>query len=99
MSYRGEIERIAREIGSGSRRVDSGLNEAYLLGIKAHGDLIQSQAPTIFRLATEDGNTIPARRWSTVKRFYETVTGARRALQHAPDGTKVQAGRVVWEDA
>lgn len=96
--YREELERMAHEYRLGDRDLDAVLHEAYLLGIKAHGDVIQSQAPEVYRLTDSDGTLIPARRWSSVKRFYETVTGARRARQFGPKGCKVQAGRVQWED-
>lgn len=98
MSYRGELERIAHEHRLGDRDLDAVLHEAYLLGIQAHWDAIKAQAPEVYRLADKDGKLIPPRRWSSVKRFYETVTGARRARQFGPEGCKVQAGRVQWED-
>jgi len=97
--YREELERMAHEYRLGDRDLDAVLHEAYFLGIKAHGDVIQSQAPEVYRLANEDGKLIARPGWSSsVKRFYETVTGARRARQFGPEGCKVQAGRVQWED-
>lgn len=92
--YRDELARMAHELGVGDRSAEDVLHEAYLLGAA-----IQGQATEVFRLATKDGALInKPRYYSSVKRFYETAANARRARQFGPEGTKVQGGRVVWED-
>jgi hypothetical protein len=98
--YREELERLGHELGLGDRSPEDVLHEAYLLGIKAHEDMVLAEDPTIYRLATQAGELAPARSWSSVKRFYTTAANARRAKVHAflGESLKIQAGRVVWED-
>lgn len=97
MSYRDELEALARGLHEGEHPAEA-IHAAYLLGIEAYREALKAQEPDVFRLVTKDGELIPHRSWSTVKRFYETAAGARRARQFGPEGSKVQAGRVEWED-
>jgi hypothetical protein len=80
------------------RAVDDLLSKA-VITVTFPDDPRPGPAPEVYRLATKDGELIqkPAY-YSQVKRFYETPGNARRALQFAPTGAKVQAGRVEWTD-
>lgn len=95
MIPRDELARLAYQCRVGDRDLDHVLGEAYLLGVEAHRDSIG--APSVWRVAV-DGELMPLRWSSKMKRFYTRAADARRALQFAPKGATVQAGRVEWED-
>lgn len=96
MSPRDELERLAYKHRLGDSDLDHVLGEAYLLGVETYRDQILG-APSVWRVAVGD-DVMPLSWNSKVKRFYTRVSDARRALQFAPEGAKVQAGRVEWED-
>src|SRR5688572_16394411 len=88
---REELERLAHEYRLGDTDLDHVLGKAYLVGVEAYRDQILG-APSVWRVAV-NGELMPLQCFSKMKRFYTRVSDARRALQFAPEGAKVQAGR------
>lgn len=96
MTPREELQNLAREHRMGGRSLDDVIHLAYLLGLETYRDQILGE-PSVWRVAV-NGELMPLRWSSKMKRFYTRASDAKRALQFAPDGAKVQAGRVEWSD-
>lgn len=96
MTPREELQLLVDNVLVDGRGVDDAVHQAYLVGLEAARSVLGE--PSVYRIVTEDGELISRRFQSKMKRFYPNVGDAKRALQFAPKGAKVQAGRVEWED-
>lgn len=98
MTPREELQRLADSVRLDLRSVDDAIHQAYLVGLEAYRDQILG-APSVWRIVDSGGDLVSKRRYkSQLKRLYPNQGDAKRALQFAPDGATVQAGRVEWED-
>lgn len=97
MTPREELEGLAHRYLVDGRSLDDVLGQAYLLGLETYRSQILGE-PSVWRIVNAAGHLIPRRFQSKMKRFYPNQGDAKRALQFAPNGAKVQAGRVEWED-
>lgn len=96
MTPREELQLLVDSVLVDGRSVDDAVHQAYLVGLEAARSVLG--APSVFRIVNADGELIPRRSGSEVKRLYPRAGDAKRALQFAPNGAKVQEGRVEWED-
>lgn len=97
MTPREELQLLVDSVLMGDCSVDDAVHQAYLVGLEAYRSQILGE-PSVWRITDSKGELIPRKYGSEVKRLYPRPGDAKRALQFAPNGAKVQAGRVEWED-
>lgn len=96
MTPREETQLIYDRVLVDGLSVVDAINEAYEAGREARGPV--PGTPEVFRIVNASGYLIPRAYGSKMKRLYPNPGDAKRALQWAPEGARVQAGRVEWED-